>query len=162
MNVPRHQLDAIRAGATQTVLLPRPHAAVDGQTITLRARGLGNRRGDPDTTRATVITSHVVLLGQLTSGDTQAMGWRSFARFRSDWIRRHEQDRRWDTGFREGLLGDDDAAMRWESHWAQRNGYAVTLAHDPTHLPRLLAKRSEFGYVAVPAQALPDEPEAIR
>lgn len=26
MNVPRHQLDAIRAGATQTVLLPRPHA----------------------------------------------------------------------------------------------------------------------------------------
>ena len=162
MNVPRHQLDAIRAGATQTVLLPRPPAVIDGQTITLRTRGLGDRRGDPDTTRATVITSHVVLLGQLTSSDTQAMGWRSFARFRSDWIRRHEQDRRWDTGFREGLLGDDDAAMRWESHWAQRTGHAIILTHDPTHQPRLLAKRSELGYVAAPAQAMPDEPEAIR
>lgn len=47
MNVPRHQLDAIRAGATQTALLPRPHAVIDGQTITLRTRGLGDRRGDP-------------------------------------------------------------------------------------------------------------------
>ena len=162
MNVPRHQLDAIRAGATQTVLLPRPHAVAAGQTITLRARGLGDRRGVPATTRATVITSHTVLLGQLTTRDTSAMGWRTFDLFRSDWIRRHEPGREWNSAFREGLRGDDDAAERWESHWAQRNGYAVVVAHDPTHVPRLLAKRSELGFVSAPAQALPDEPEAIR
>ena len=157
-----HELLVAHRGARLTAITPRiPHGDV-GATITIRSGITPRQSRMTSTSRARILRIHPVRLGDLTNTDAIACGYRDLTRFRVAWIRRHERDPRWDNGFRLGLLGDTDADMRWEQRWAHVTAWATLIEHDPTHTPRLLARRSEHGYTASPRLALQHEPEAIK
>lgn len=157
-----HELLVAHRDTQITAITPRPPRGDAGQVITVRSGVLPRQKRLTSTSRAVILRIHPVRLGDLTDGDAAACGYRGLTRLVVAWIRRHERDPRWDEGFRASILGDDDAMLRWESHWAQRTAWATLLVHDPTHQPRLLHRRSELGYTASPRQSMVGEPEAVR
>ena len=163
ITIPVHANELLIAhvGTRITALTPRPPRGEVGDPILVRSGVAPRQRRLTASSRATIVRVHRVLLGELTQGDAVACGYRGLAQLRVHWIRTHERDQAWDEGFRNGLLCDEDAEMRWETHWSHIAIWATTIEHDPSHRPRLLHRRSELGYTAVPHQALPDEPEAM-
>lgn len=160
--IPAHQHDQLRAGGTITTLTPNRPPGGRGDAIRATSRtGPRTSRGPATTSTAFIVAVHRVTLGDIDTATAATIGYRRLAELQIHWIRTHERDPLWDEGFRAGRLGDDDAAMRWATTWAHRTAHAVTLTHDPRAKARLLARRSEHGYTAVPALALPHEPEAL-
>lgn len=96
-------------------------------------------------------------LVEIPHEDARAEGFRSVAEFARYWLRLY------DAAYRDALelATDDEVLDRWRSRFGSVEVWVISFVPDPIARPRLLHRQSERGYTAVPADALPDEPEAV-
>lgn len=122
-----------------------------GESVALRSWPATRAAG-----RVVVVRSAEQRLGKATEVDACAEGWPSWSQFSRHWLYRA------DYSYREALelATEEDVAERWADR-AEVACLLVTVVPDLAERPRLLAARSEHGYVDSPARALRQEPEAV-
>lgn len=100
----------------------------------------------------------LVRLGDTSFAQARAAGYRTTEEFKAQWVWQHERD--WAT-LRVEAKEEGFEVPRFNSRWAQKDAWAITIELDQSHVPRYLAAQSDELYVTNVAQALADEPEAV-
>lgn len=113
--------------------------------------------GAPSIGRIVITRVDRCALGTITDAQVAAEGYADLVAFVRAWLTAH------DSAYRPALehATDEEALDRFRTRHAGRETWVLSFVVDPTAPVRLLAARSEDGYVTHRYRALPDEPEAV-
>lgn len=158
---PRHARAILRGAKTETRRRIRPDEP-ECRYQPGQAHAIQPGRGEPAIGRLLIVDVYAQRLADMTPADARAEGYDGrdpVTAFIRAWIRTHEPA--WRQALDDDLVEPHELRDRWDTHHAPHAVWVVRFELDTTAQPRLLALQSERGYTAQPAQALPEEPEAV-